>query len=122
MSTLKHTPGPYLAIVQKDWPHRQDVHITAKGWGVVATVSIDSSMPHLVERQRANLRLLQNAPELLAALMELVEFDSYESEYDGRMYTICPSCGDQDGEHREGCSFTTARALIAKAHGENSHG
>jgi gamma-glutamylcysteine synthetase len=66
--TTKHTPGPWRHICQADWPHTQEVYVTAQNWGVIATARVDSSMPHMVEQQRANLRLISAAPELLEAL------------------------------------------------------
>jgi hypothetical protein len=72
------TPGPWDAIVQADWPHRQNVYITAQKWGVVATVSIDPSLEHMVESQRANLRLIAACnPETMRAL--LAELDRLRS-------------------------------------------
>lgn len=53
--------------------------------------------------------------ELLAALIALVNYDNYETEYDGRMYSICHSCGKQDhNDHGPNCEFSAARAAIAK--------
>lgn len=64
-----HTPGPWTAIFQAEWPHRQDVYITAQGWGAVARMSLDKSIPNF-PRQRANLQLIAAAPELLEALLD----------------------------------------------------
>ena len=65
-------------------------------------------------------RIAKQRDELLAALKDLVCYDSYSTEYDGRIYDICPSCGAQDGEHKAHCEFLFARAAIAKATGEQS--
>lgn len=69
--------------------------------------------PHEQERDL----LIAAAPELLAALQALVAYDSHQTEYDGRVLSICPDCGKQDGEHTGQCEFVLARAAIAKATG-----
>ena len=46
-------------------------------------------------------------------LEELAEHDSYSTEYDGRMVSICPECGEQEGEHRPNCAFVRAKAYLA---------
>jgi hypothetical protein len=51
--------------------------------------------------------------ELIKALEALVDYDSHDTEYDGRMIRICPSCGGQDGIHHQECDFETARSVIA---------
>lgn len=53
--------------------------------------------------------------KLLECLGNLVCYDSYSTEYDGRMIDVCPSCGTQDGGHSEFCEFVEAKALIAAA-------
>ncbi len=59
------------------------------------------------------------ALKLLASLEKLSEYDTYETEYDGRMMTVCPSCGWlETGDHGSGCNFTEAKKLIAEAYGE----
>lgn len=69
----KFTRGPWSYVAQADWPFRQDVHILAEDFGVVATVSVDAGMPHLVEQQRSNLSLIASAPEMAGALAELLD-------------------------------------------------
>ena len=65
-------------------------------------------------------RLHAENRELLRALKAVSEYDSYQTEYDGRMYDICPSCGKQDDdEHSERCSFSIAQRLIAKVEGQS---
>lgn len=66
---------------------------------------------------RANAQLIAIVPELLAMVETLSAYDSYETEYDGQMLSICPACGKQDGEHSVQCDFARARVLIAKANG-----
>ena len=99
----KHTPGPWFYVSTKDWPHRQDVYISAKSWGVVAMASIDPSLP-ACEMQRANLRLLASAPDLLEALMSLADDVSDRFDLD------CPSTNPGI----KSC-IAEARAAIAKA-------
>jgi len=74
----EHTPGPWQFITQTDWPHTQIVHVTAPNWGVIANLRLDPGMPHLVEQQQANLRLIAAAPELLAFAREFLT--DYQSE------------------------------------------
>ena len=63
-------------------------------------------------------KIREQRDKLLVALKSLANFDSYETEYDGRMYSICPSCGCQDSvEHRDHCDFLVARAAIASVEG-----
>lgn len=65
--------------------------------------------------EHAAAKLFVAAPRLLQALKDLVCYDSYSTEYDGRMYDICPSCGGQDGDHKAHCEFLFARAAIRAA-------
>ena len=66
----------------------------------------------------------ENADRLKGAvglLEELAEHDSYSTEYDGQMITICPDCGEQEGEHRHSCAFVRAKAyLAARKQGETA--
>lgn len=59
-------------------------------------------------------RLHAENEQLMTALASLVGFDSYETEYAGRIYTICPACSGQDGEHSKTCDYVSAKALISK--------
>jgi len=54
---------------------------------------------------------------LLGLVKEMSENDTYETEYDGRMYSICHGCGAQDGEdHRnQRCVYLRAQAAIDAA-------
>ena len=72
-----------------------------------------------IEKLNAELgRVSEQRDKLLVALKSLANFDSYETEYDGRMYSICPSCGCQDSEeHRGNCDFLVARAAIDSVEG-----
>ena len=58
--------------------------------------------------------------EAVGLLEELAEHDSYSTEYDGRMISLCPECGEQEGEHRPKCAFVRAKTfLAARKQGEN---
>lgn len=61
-----------------------------------------------------------DARELLFLLEELVVHDSYQTEYDGTVITICPECGEQDGNHLKHCAFVRARSVIARARATRS--
>lgn len=50
---------------------------------------------------------------LLSLLEELSDHDSYDTEYDGRMISLCPECGSQDGEHSKNCAFRRAKEYLA---------
>jgi hypothetical protein len=53
--------------------------------------------------------------KLLVILKAVSEYETYETEYDGRIYSICNSCGAQDSQpHRESCDYKVARDLIAE--------
>ena len=100
---MKHTPGPWFYVSQRDWPHRQEIYITAMNWGVVAVASIDRSLA-VSEVQRANLNLISAAPDLLEALKALVDDVSDRFDLD------CPSTNPGI----KSC-VAEARAAIAKA-------
>lgn len=51
--------------------------------------------------------------EAVGLLEELAEHDSYSTEYDGRMISLCPECGEQEGEHRSNCAFVRAKTFLA---------
>ena len=52
---------------------------------------------------------------LRGLVAEMAEHDTYETEYDGRMYSICHGCGAQDGEpHRDpNCLYVRAQAALS---------
>lgn len=54
-----------------------------------------------------------DAGKLVEALEEALSWSEYETEYDGRMYTLCHSCGGQDGEHKSDCSVDKYYTLLA---------
>jgi hypothetical protein len=112
MSAAKHTPGPWQYVMQagEDWPHPQRVYVTRVDWGIVASVNVDPGMPHMVEQQRANLRLIAAAPELLKALQALEA--AYESI---RPFSECPE--PPTGEHDIYKFRRLVRSAIAKATG-----
>lgn len=52
-------------------------------------------------------------PEKLRATLGNISRE-YETEYDGRMYTICTSCGAQDDQpHKENCAWPTIDAFLS---------
>lgn len=53
--------------------------------------------------------------QAIEALEETLAWAIRETEYDGRMYDICNSCGGQDGAHEKSCKlpqFNSALALL----------
>ena len=61
-----HTPGPWVATgIGGPWEQR--LSIRAAGWGCVAHVGVNPSLPHWDLPQRSNARLIAAAPELLEA-------------------------------------------------------
>jgi len=56
--------------------------------------------------------------ELVKHLETALDWSSYQTEYDGRMYSICHSCGGQDGEHTSDCELPAMRAAIDAAMGD----
>jgi hypothetical protein len=90
MST-KHTPGPWHVEVYNEG-RNMDIQ-DAQGRGVLT---------------KENARLIAAAPDLLAALEDMVEALALDRLEDGGQF-ICEAYG----EH-----FTAARAAIAKARGE----
>lgn len=86
MSAAKHTPGPWRVDAHMNVMYRD---------GLVAFPCISGGFP-----QEANARLIAAAPELLEALIGLMELESR-----GRIMPI-------------GKEWDAARAAIAKATGE----
>lgn len=63
--------------------------------------------PEIQALRRENIRLLR-------LIKEMADHGTYETEYDGRMYSICHGCGAQDGEnHRDpDCIYVRASAAM----------
>lgn len=61
-------------------------------------------------------RLEDENARLRGLVAEMADNDTYETEYDGRMYSICHGCGAQDGEdhRRADCVYVRARAALAQ--------
>lgn len=98
-----HTPGPWS--LYGDRP----VHICSMSVAAptIATVNIDNSLPNYEETE-ANARLIAAAPDLLAALENIVQnFDM------GDFIITVAAQGEDTPEHRANLDF--ARAAIAKA-------
>lgn len=48
-------------------------------------------------------------------LLDIARSDgSYDTEYDGRMYTYCFFCGGEDGEHNHDCTIAQARKALGE--------
>lgn len=59
------------------------------------------------------------AIKLLSSLAALAANDTYETECDGQMITVCHCCGWlEHGTHHISCDFLTANGLIAEAYKE----
>ena len=67
-----HAPGPWLFSMLGDWERPQDVYVHAFGWGPVAQLHLDPSLPN-IDKQRANLHLIGAAPDLLEALTAVLK-------------------------------------------------
>lgn len=63
--------------------------------------------PEIQALRRENIRLFR-------LIKEMADHGTYETEYDGRMYSICHGCGAQDGEnHRDpDCIYVRASAAM----------
>lgn len=85
-------------------------------WGFVlhhrACCSTDPMWAKLDAKRHAEAN--RPPPTLLEAAKQMLTWASYETEYDGRTYTICNSCDGQDGEHRDGCEVEVFRAIVAR--------
>lgn len=54
-----------------------------------------------------------DAAKLEALLRKAVVNDTYETEYDGRMYDLCVGCGKQDDQrHASDCWIIEAKILL----------
>lgn len=66
-------------------------------------------------------RNLESIADMIEALEDLVLPDSsgvYETEYDGRMYTMCAYCNYQEDirpNHHESCAIIKGRSALEKA-------
>lgn len=120
----KHTPGPWRRGSDDLRSPELFCEVYAPNGYLIARCNVGTARGkegrEATETARANAHLISVVPELLAMVETLSAYDSYETEYDGRMYSICPACSNQDGQHSDRCDFVLARALIAKATGEES--
>lgn len=73
------------------------------------TIRIMSEAADTIDAQTAEIARLRGL------VAEMADNDTYETEYDGRMYSICHGCGAQDGEpHRDpNCLYVRARAALS---------
>ena len=103
-----YTPGPWSIWNFSDDPRHVAVGPDVGGLAIADVVACNAHGCYTAEtesRGQANARLIAAAPDLLAALREIVA--AVES-------------GDIDGYSPSGDWFREARAAIAKARGENA--
>lgn len=107
---MKHTKGPWKARNHHIYAEDTDIHIA------------DICRARDGDWSPANARLIASAPELLEALLTIRSDNdfSYETEYDGCMYSMCMFCDGQDGEHEKDCTKKKVNQAIAKAEGERN--
>lgn len=87
---LRHTPGPWKADPKTDWSPWPETFAIISSEGTIAWTTSDA---HRHDRNVADAHLIAAAPELLAALADMVEtFKGYQ-----------------------GLELTAARAAMAKA-------
>jgi RecJ-like exonuclease len=55
----------------------------------------------------------EKVAKMRKALETTIDWAEYETEYDGRIYSICNSCGGQDGKHTKNCEINKFRQLTA---------
>jgi hypothetical protein len=94
-----HTPGPWRVTYSDDGGFQVGVELHDGAFDVV--ICARGSWTHRAKESLANARLIAAAPELLAALVGLIELgrkDTSNPKYDGY--------------------YDTARAAIAKAEGK----
>lgn len=58
-----------------------------------------------------NERLRQLLADACMALHNLSVYDTYNTEYDGTMMTLCQCCGTANGLHSEHCDFPAAEKV-----------
>ena len=109
--SAQHTPGPWSI---NDWPQAtSDIAIGAKGTPLIARVQLRDVS---INEQKANASLIASAPDLLAALEDLIDSDDTpERNCSCHISPPCEDCVEYAGR-REQLEF--ARAAIAEAKGE----
>lgn len=99
---MGHTPGPWAYDADS-----KEVFASAEqygcGWIALVEGNDSDDQPLAAEMQAANARLIAAAPELLAALKELVDYDDGSNEPGEFGYEILQRC----------------KAAIAKAEGRS---
>ncbi len=105
MSEQKHTPGPWVSAPQRT----NTLIVAANGTRVAESYGVTDEEP------RANARLIAAAPELLAALKEILGAETWESEGHNRDNAPCHVgiCSRSECGHCK--RYDAARAAIAKA-------
>ena len=89
-----------------------------RGWPFPSEQALVTHMFALLDELE---RLRQQNQGLRGLVSELADNDTYETEYDGRIYSICHGCGAQDGEphRRPDCLYIRARAALNPTEGAN---
>lgn len=97
-------------VISTDHPNHP-----SEGWSIAEMVWIDArDKIFQAYATQARADLVAENQRLRGHLENLLCYDSYDQEYDGRMFAICPSCGGQEGEHTTQCEFEAARAALEK--------
>ena len=92
---MGHTPGPWKVTgtggtaVAPEWAPNERVCVTM---AVNLRENDDGSFPEFGQWQRADAHLIAAAPELLAALKELVDYDGGSSEPESYGYEVLLRC------------------------------
>lgn len=83
-----------------------------EGPTVALLIEAANALPELLDALDAQTAEIARLRGLVA---EMAEHGTYETEYDGRMYSICHGCGAQDDEeHRDpNCLYVRARAALS---------
>ena len=104
---------PTDAELYEQWCGAVETHVTTRDFVCAfarAVLAKWGAQPAPADSALEDAARLKVAVDLLE---ELAEHDSYSTEYDGRMVSICPECGEQEGEHRPNCAFVRAKTYLA---------
>lgn len=113
----KHTPGPWMVL---DQPHADTFtfFVGAEGRAIASVFSHPGQKPKeaAIAQESADARLIAAAPDLLAALKDLLPLARIKGHR-------CPSCGRDNSGHGDACTSddcpgVMARAAIARAEQE----
>lgn len=106
--SAKHTPGPWVVKPAENEQGGFDID-SEYGYHIAETIG------GLDDEEEANSRLIAAAPDLLAALQEMVEANDEPCRIDHKGF-----CQSHYLDHVDegGCRVANAKAAIAKATGE----